>query len=385
MNKIKYLSHYVQNKDVENRICAPSAKTKIDYIAQVLNRNGYFVEMISASRTANKRRCFHGKITKLTKMQSLKTFFTFPTGNIIKGILRVLSSNILLFVELMKLKKNEKIIVYHSLCYMKVVDLAHKIKRFHLILEVEEIYADVTGKKKLKEKEVVFLESADSYIFSTKLLDKIINKYGKPSVVVNGTYQVEKERDSTKKKETLQNKNRKIIHCVYAGTLDSRKGGAAAAVYAARFLSSNYHVHILGFGSESEIRNIQDIIGRVKEKSEARISYDGLLLGEEYIRFIQNCDIGLSTQSPESDFNSTSFPSKILSYMSNNLRVVCIRIPAVELSAIGNYIFYYDKQTPEDIANAIRNIDLNDNYDSREILLKLDMKFKQSLKEMMRQ
>ena len=65
--------------------------------------------------------------------------------------------------------------------------------------------------------------------------------------------------------------------------------------------------------------------------------------------------------------------------MANGLRVVSIRIPAIETSAIGNAMYYYDKQTPQEIAKAIMNVDVNDDYDGRGLILKLDKQFAQEI------
>ena len=122
----------------------------------------------------------------------------------------------------------------------------------------------------------------------------------------------------------------------------------------------------------------------IDEKSKAHVSYDGLLSGEEYIRFIQSCDIGLSTQNPDAAFNATSFPSKILSYLSNGLRVVSIRIPAIEGSDVGDKLFYYDEQTPKQIADAILSVDMAQAYDSRSDIVDLSNKFQNELMLMMK-
>lgn len=109
-----------------------------------------------------------------------------------------------------------------------------------------------------------------------------------------------------------------------------------------------------------------------------------MLSGEEYIRFIQSCDIGLSTQNPDAAFNATSFPSKILSYLSNGLRVVSIRIPAIEGSDVGDKLFYYDEQTPKQIADAILSVDMAQAYDSRSDIVDLSNKFQNELMLMMK-
>lgn len=48
-------------------------------------------------------------------------------------------------------------------------------------------------------------------------------------------------------------------HVVYAGIFDPNKG-VITAVDAARFLNGNYHIHILGFGKQSEIDYVKSKI-----------------------------------------------------------------------------------------------------------------------------
>ena len=151
------------------------------------------------------------------------------------------------------------------------------------------------------------------------------------------------------------------------------------AVAAAEWLPENYHVHIIGFGSNIETEHIKNTINKININSKAKVTYDGLLAGEEYIQFLQKCQIGLSTQNPDADFNDTSFPSKILSYMANGLIVVTIRIPAVETSAIGKDVYYYEMQKPKAIAETIMNISMNNSYDGRKRIEELDEKFREDL------
>ena len=128
---------------------------------------------------------------------------------------------------------------------------------------------------------------------------------------------------------------------------------------------------------------MKDLISDIASRSKAKVSYDGLLSGEDYIRFTQSCDIGLSTQNPDAAFNATSFPSKILSYMANGLRVVSIRIPAIEQSAVGDKLFYYDEQTPQEIAKAILSVDMEKEYDSRTFISGLADQFENQLIELL--
>ena len=93
--------------------------------------------------------------------------------------------------------------------------------------------------------------------------------------------------------------------------------------------------------------------------------------------------IGLSTQPIDAGFNTTSFPSKVLMYMSNGLRVVSVRIPAIETSSVGDRIYYYDNQDPKEIARVIRSVALDDGYDSRAHLNVLHGDFVEGLKRLL--
>ena len=149
------------------------------------------------------------------------------------------------------------------------------------------------------------------------------------------------------------------------------------------YLGEKYHMHIVGFGSGEDTKNVKEDISRLANNCKCKVTYDGLLSGEEYIRFLQSCHIGMSTQNPKGDYNDTSFPSKILSYLANGLHVVSIKIPVVEKSAIGNLMHFYNENDGESVAAAISNVDINAQYDSREIIQNLDRAFVLKAKDLM--
>ena len=371
MKKIFYISYYAQPSDSEKRDAVLSAVNKMDYICESLEKNGCEVEVVSASPTLGKK-LGKARIKKITDRTTLKLFFSLPNVNkIVSFANRVCMKTQMFFYMLKNTKRDSTVIVYHSLGYMSLVKMLKKIKGFKLIIEAEEIYGDVIGNLKIVKKEYSFFKIADSFIFPTELLSESVNTEKKPEVIIYGTYHIAKEMP----KLFTDGK----IHCVYAGTLDPRKGGAAAAAAAALFLNGDYHIHILGFGNEKEKKEMLGIIDDISKKTEAKVTYDGLLSGDEFTSFIQSCDIGFSTQNPDAAFNSTSFPSKILTYMVNGLRVVSIRIPAIEKSAVGKFMYYYDEQTPENIANAVKSIDLADGYDSRKELERIDREFVENI------
>jgi glycosyltransferase involved in cell wall biosynthesis len=373
---MKYLSFY-DTSDKEGRARCLAATNKMDYICKSLVAIGENVEIISASMTSSKGN-FKGRVEQIDDGITLKLFSAYKWGNVFQKVwAMILSKLVLFFYLLFHVKRGETLLVYHALGYMSTLRWAKFFKRFKILLEVEEIYGDVTGNPKTVKRELSFFKKADAYIFPTELLNEKVNTKNKPYVIIHGTYNVEK---SVGKKW-----NDGRTHCVYAGTFDPRKGGVSAAVSAGKFLDEKYHIHIIGFGSTKDKELLLKSIEEVNQNSKCIVSYDGLLSGEEYIKFLQSCDIGLSTQSPTAEFNETSFPSKVLSYLANGLRVVSIKIKALETSGVNDILYYYEEHTPQAIAAAIQSIDVAMPYSAKKKMETLDNLFKKDLKTIIKE
>lgn len=366
--EIKYIGYFdFQDSQVKRNYVA-SATNKMESICEALNDCGYDVRIVSYSPVTEARFKFYkGHTINRRSNLSLKLFTSWGgTWRPMKSLRTLWHLTVAFVYLLFNLKKDDIVLVYHSLGYFNTILWVKKLKKFKMILEVEELYLDVAdAKHKTQRKmEQKMIEAADAYIFPTELMDAKLNPEGKPSVIIYGTYKVEPQ--------IVGKFDDGKIHVVYAGTFDPRKGGAAAAA-AATFLPANYHIHICGFGTEKDTELIKKQIESIAAKSAAALTFDGLKLGTEYIEFIQRCHIGLSTQDPTAAFNLTSFPSKILSYMANGLSVVSIDITAIQTAEIGQYINYYKEQTPQNIAEAILRTDTNNH--NRDIIKVLNEKF----------
>ena len=371
---IYYIGFYDENISKENRFKTLSATNKMNYIIESIVENQEEVKIISPSWTNNSE--FYPKKNKKIKDNVyLKMPSTIPWKGKILKILSMAYSNLWLFFYLLfKIRKNEKVIVYHSLYLMIPIILARKFKQFELILELEEKYQDVKKIPKVLQKcEELIIWNSDKYILATKLLEKEINP-SKRYIVCNGTYKAEK-----KIAEKFEDGK---IHIVYSGVIDKIKKGAFTAADIGLYLDEKYCVHILGFGKLEDIKELKEKIDLNIKKTKCRIQYDGLLKGEEYNRFLQKCYIGLSTQNPNEKYNSTSFPSKILTYLANGLRVVSIKIEAINTSEVGNLIDYYEEDNPKKIAEVIKSIDLTEKYDSRKAIQRLHKEFLIQIKEL---
>lgn len=319
-NRIYYLAYFNDPEITkEERYVSRAATTKVEYIASCLNAVGFGVEIVSLAEGSSNR-CYPARVVNLRQGLSLKLFRSFGHNSIIGKILNRFIVRNQLSAFLKGLGSDDVVICYHSVDYIETLIEFKNKRQFKLILEVEEVYSDVSHSVELKKREHRIFNAADAFLFPTELLAKSIGLRSRPFCVCSGIYSVNRQ--------VSDKRNDGRTHVVYAGTLDPRKGGAAAAAAAGFFLDSRYAMHILGSGTERQILDIESAVDKANKAGHGcAISYDGFLSGREFDEFIQSCHIGLSPQNPNEPFNQTSFPSKVFMYLSNGLQVVSVDLP----------------------------------------------------------
>lgn len=371
--EIKYIGFYDLPDSVPKRAFALAATNKMDYISDAINKAGFKVHLVSPSwfiDSSSKVKFHSNSLKQLSENKKLTLVPSIGTSTKALRNIKIIGSLFWLFLWLVaNIKRNEKIIVYHSPWLVLPVLWAKKIKGFDLILEVEEIYSDVSSLHPYFDKlEQKIFKAADSFLFSTDLLqDKINTK--KNFIVIYGNYQTFETLESP----FIDGK----IHLVYAGIIDSHKAGAFNAIESALYLNENYVMHIIGFG---EVELLKSRIEEINKTSKCKVIFDGAKYGHEYIKYCQQCHIGLSTQKMDGAYLDTSFPSKILSYLGMGLRVVSCYVACVAKSEIGDQVFYYKEDTPHAIAQSILNIDMSLVNNSKLKVQLLDEKFVSNLK-----
>lgn len=373
MKKTIYLGYYDESGI---RSVSPAGRTVMDYVIKCfekIKQNSVVVSAaISAKGTFLPREV--RTISPHVQLIHVASSKRIDRKNILFRLWNRWQRKKTLYLELLsQLTDGDTLLVYHSLAYMDVVRRVVRKRKVRLGIQVCELYSDVIGSAKTRKKELRFFKIADFYICQTEQINDLVNVLKKPYAILHGTYNCEKTNYRCETQDS-------IIHCLYAGTLDLRKGGAFCAVQAAKHLPASYHVHILGFGSSQEIAEIEKQIQISNEQSAAKITFHGCLSGKEYLTFLHNCSIGLCTQNPSAPFNDTSFPSKILTYIANGLQVVACRTSVIEKSNVGDLLYYYDVQDAKEIAKTIQSVDSFDSNDGLNRIEMLDKLFADSLK-----
>ncbi len=367
MKNIKYIAFYdVQNNDKENRLKHSASINKIDYICSALNRNGYSVDLISPSWSNNSRGYYWGATKEIKPGIKLITFSTFGgNGKLIRVLKYGFSLTQLFLFLITSTKNNETIIVYHSVVLSFTIMIAKYFKKLDIILELEEIYSEVWNYKVSNKREIKLINSANKYILVSDLLKERFNE--KPNVVLYGGY--------VTPNISYQNRPSKDTKLLYAGSIDQTRGGAFNAIKCMEFLPNTYSLQILGFGGNTELKRMSNLIQEINNIKKCNcIKFLGAFYGDEFSEFISKCDIALNTQN-EGSYMNTAFPSKILTYLSHNLRVVSTKIESILESDLADFIVFSESDTPQEIAKSIDSIDLGKPYDSSKKVRELDAQF----------
>ncbi len=317
--KVYYLGFYNDSAATkQDRVMWLSAVSKMNYIIDVAVRLGYDVEILSLSPSSTIKGYDAGYFN-LAPGVGLRLFKTLSRRTKLTRAYNIFCIQRSVYNYLRQLTSSDVVLCYHNMQMCNLLRRAKQNAGFKLILEVEELYSDVSGDANQRKQELDTFRYADAFVFPTELLNHSVNPDGKPFALCSGVYRanerIAKQRDDGK------------IHLVYAGTLEPRKG-AAAAIAAAALLDDHYVLHVLGGGRSEWVDDIRDAIIDASEMSAGcKIIYEGIKSGKEFDAFIQSCHIGLSPQNVDAEFNATSFPSKVFMYLSNGLSVVSVDLP----------------------------------------------------------
>ncbi len=373
-----YVAYYdLPQYSHENRLASLAPIPVVEYISSVLGEIFNEVKIFSPTRTMNKKGFIKKRTNDIGRNIRLYHPSTFGTRGRSGRLLSLLYAQLWLFFKLLGMHKNDTLIVYHNLACINVIKLIKKLKKVRLAIEVRELYADVLCDSKIKNKEFSFFKYADSFIFASGELNKLINTDNKPYVVGHAGYSV-----CESKGNSLFGDPKDTIHCVYAGTFSMLKG-SLSFIESAKYLDSHYHLHIIGFGSKEHTEAVQNKVAEISKITACKVSYDGCLRGIEFDAYLESCHIGICPQAPSAEYTETSFPSKIITYLSHGLRVVSIRIGPLENSYIKDNIVFFDEQTPLEIAKALKSVDLSASSSSKEVIQSLDVEFRKGIQRVL--
>lgn len=352
MDKVLYVGYYdVLRSGQQIRNYSLAAAKKMNFVFESIAKLGYHVDVVSPSfiKTRDNVKVEQTR-EKLEPNVDLILTPSWGAKNKISRIVRVFYSNFWLFSYLLgNTKKDMPVLVYHHYALAIPVLVAQKIKKFHLILEIEEQYSMVwklTLYQKWKENALLKKGKKDTLVVSELLAEKL----GVENPIVSyGSYSVFK--GSIPERTADDGK----IRLIYTGSIDKVKGSAFTAIEALKYLPDNYELKISGPVTVKDKNEFDELIKQTnKDCGRNVVEYLGILDERQFEELLLSANIALNPQK-EGGLGQYLFPSKILTYMSYGLPVVSTRGESIVKSKVVDLITFSDDYSGESVAKAIRN------------------------------
>lgn len=342
-HSVIYFGLYGNNGSKLKRNANIAASNKMSYIISLIERKNKLTVVSCASATLEKNETSRGMKNDNTKYVYCPINFHIPK---IRNRLNSFVAQIWSFFYLL-LCTNEKnvVIVYHNLSYMNLIAAVHRLRRFRFILEVEEIYSQSWKQfERYKDKEINYINSADSYIFASNNTARFLEVSSENSTTIHGSYYDyinECDRNALPRK------------LIYVGSIDTTKNGAFNAVECMKYLPLDYTLTIAGYGNEKAINLLLSMIKEINTYSKCeRVKYLGKIEGDDLIQLLHSNDIALNAQKM-GDYMENAFPSKVLTFLSCGLTVVSSPIKSIQESSLAPYISFAKSDLAADISNCI--------------------------------
>lgn len=363
IKKMIYIGMYDVPNSKAKRFYSLAAINKMNYIINLLNENKVDVSIYSNSKVKEDKFKYYPE--EKVSISSHNTVYITPSigcrNKLLKGVRIIINWIWLISKILRNTKKNDTIIIYHTLEAIIPLLIIKKIHKIKYILEVEEIYSQMPHiSPKYKRLEQKLLQEADYYITVSDTLRKLLPS--KPGISIYGNYQ---QIEINK----ISKVNDSIIKLVFTGSIDKIRG-AFTAVKSMQYLPQHYKLYISGVGNSNTIDELKKEIENINKLKNCKVcEYLGMLDEYEYDKLLKNTDIALNPQI-NGDYSKYLFPSKIIQYLNYNLPTVTTKGESIIESPFANILYFSEDFTPESFAKAIQEVHL-DNTDYKQYLNRL--------------
>jgi hypothetical protein len=384
MKKIHYVSFYLNQDEVHDRALVVAAQSKISYIADSIKRAGFNLEIVSTTFTQPMARFSRKKIINVDSRENHVYLPAMGSVNGIQRKIRLPFMQISLFLHLFfHVGKEDVILAYHSLAYIKVIRLLAKLRKIKFVLELNDLYAlhftDKEKTEKIKRMECKYFKLPDAFLLASPYMVEIIPP-NRPTVISYGSY---------KAPSTDQRVNDGKIHVIYTGVIENLRGAGKLVANTARYLTRDYVIHIAGYGTDECINEIDKLCSEINVAlGYEAIIFHGLLIGKAFDDLLDRCHIAINghTYSNEDLWKSKfSFPSKIPLNMCHGLCLVSHDMPLISKSEFARFTAFFSEFSPDHVAKAIQECAVaikgnSSNQTPKDLLREMDGAFVENVK-----
>lgn len=215
----------------------------------------------------------------------------------------------------------------------RIFRMFHKVKIVAIVADVPGHTSKVISIKKAlpiykrylvflydKSKEWICLKgknSYDAYVLLTEDMNEVVNKEGRPYIVVEGLSDINTKETS----KTTESKSDKFT-VMYAGGIKKEYGAELLVRGFHQIHNDCIELHIYGYGPY--VKEIEEI-----NKVDPRIKYMGTKANQEIVALQKQAHLLINPRPTNQEFVKYSFPSKIMECMSSGTPLLTTVIPGM--------------------------------------------------------
>ncbi|MDB2504012.1 hypothetical protein N9X43_05195 [Gammaproteobacteria bacterium] len=245
------------------------------------------------------------------------------------------------------------VVLYHSLIWIFLIPIL-KVFNFKVVLQVNEVFYNAGTHTKWWHKPIerTLFKFCDAFIISSEIIVPFVRESGSLGEILGEIPGPLIQPFLAKSASTGEN-----VKMVYAGVVDQVKNtGAFITLELSKKLDDEkFEIDIYGYGDESAIKYLNSEIEKNSKTSKTKVNFKGSIPPEKLSKCLIDYDVGLAIQGVSDSFGASSFPSKILHYISAGLDVVATGTPAVNCWKSRGMIYVYFDPRLGDLVQFLNN------------------------------
>jgi len=188
---VHYLCFGVESTTEHMLSYFPSAQAKTQYMIEAMKSQGFHVQVVS-SCAIREPGFFCGRTVSVDETEHWRYLGSFrtrmPALNKVSTLFGFLQ---LLLYCLLVVRRDDRVLVYHSIYYIRPLRWVRRLRSLDFVLQLEEIYSlRDPGASRYAQQEQAVISAASAYVPVSDVIPEYANLEGKPRVLAYGDYRV---------------------------------------------------------------------------------------------------------------------------------------------------------------------------------------------------
>ncbi|MFI3172957.1 MAG: glycosyltransferase [Eubacteriales bacterium] len=295
------------------------------------------IEVISSTRISGTYYTAGKKIEENKKV----SFCHLSTINV--RVIHNIHKIVAIMCKILSMKKEKDTVVVLDALNISLAigaSIACKLRGIKTLGILTDLPAFVTSKSDANDK---VLQKLDSYLFLTEEMNTVVNKKGKPYLVIEG--QVDKGMSCSENR--LEEKYNKKV-CIYAGVLIELYGSKYMVDEFIKADVPNAELHLYGKG---------DFVDKLEGEYKAypQIRYMGTKPNSYVVEEELKATLLINARPTKEEYTKYSFPSKNMEYMVSGTPILTTKLAGMPTEYY-NYVYLIEDESEGGLARTLQEV-----------------------------